>query len=143
MLYKVKTIKIEYKIKENMVKATINKAELAVELLRQIYQELDVDQEHFCILALNNHLNITGYKIISSGGQSSATIDPKIVFRNALLLGAANIILAHNHPSGNITASNQDIEITKKLKECGELLQINVIDHIIFSQQDYSHVVYQ
>ena|SRR3990167_10296513 len=145
MIYKIKTIKIEYKIKESekTKNELVNNVLNAAKLLREIYKDLDVDQEHFALLALNNQNRITGYKIIASGGQCSARIDPKIVFRNALLLGATGIIIAHNHPSGNATPSQSDIDLTKDLKECARLLNLPILDHIIFTEtEEYSFATY-
>ena len=64
-------------------------------------------------------------------------IDPKIIFKAALEHQAANVILAHNHPSGNLKPSNQDISLTKKMKEGGKLLDIGVLDHVIFADRGY------
>lgn len=135
MIYKIKTIKLEYKIQET--NTIISKPESAFNLLKEIYKDLDVDQEHFCLLALNSKNKITGYKITASGGQTSGMVDPKIIFRNALLLGAVGIILAHNHPSGDITPSQDDIELTLKLTKCAEFLEIKLLDHIVFSNNKY------
>lgn len=136
MIYKVKTIQISYKLKEQDPEKISTEQEAFI-LAKRIYQDLDVDQEHFSILALNTRNETTGYKIISSGGQASALIDPKVVFRNALLLGAVSIILVHNHPSGGTTPSEEDIDLTHKLKKCGDFLQIRVLDHIIIANDKY------
>lgn len=136
MIYKIKTIKVEYNIKEKTT-GHINTSETAFNLLKEIYRELDVDQEHFCILALNSRNEITGYKIITSGGQTNAIIDPKIVFRNSLLLGAVKLILAHNHPSGDVEPSSGDIVMNTNLKHCADLLDIKLLDHIVFSQNKF------
>ena len=145
MIYKIKTIKIEYKIKESekTKNELVNNVLNAAKLLREIYKDLDVDQEHFALLALNNQNRITGYKIIASGGQGSARVDPKIVFRNALLLGATAIIIAHNHPSANAIPSQADIDLTKNLKKCGRFLTLPILDHIIFTEtEEYSFATY-
>lgn len=86
---------------------------------------------------LNSKNRITGFKTIFSGGQNSAQVDPKIIFRNALLFGAVSIILIHNHPSGDVEPSEDDLEMTHKLKLAGEFLNIKVLDHIIISQSDF------
>ncbi|MFT5383884.1 MAG: DNA repair protein RadC [Saprospiraceae bacterium] len=75
---------------------------------------------------------------ISSGGMAGTVVDAKIIFRKALENGpASGIILAHNHPSGNLKPSQADIDITKKLKKAGETLDINVLDHLIIAGQSY------
>ena len=137
MIYKIKTIKIQYKIKENETNNIIKTSENAYNLLKEIYKDLDVDQEHFCILVLNSRNEITGYKIVAMGGQTAAMVDPKIIFRNALLLGATGIILAHNHPSQVTNPSQDDIEMTLRFKKCGEFLEIDILDHLIISSNSF------
>ncbi|HZI24412.1 MAG TPA: JAB domain-containing protein, partial [Chryseolinea sp.] len=74
---------------------------------------------------------------ISQGGVAGTVADPKIIFKFALDELSSGIILAHNHPSGNLTASQADLDLTKKLKEAGKLLDIQVLDHIIVAGQKY------
>lgn len=104
-------------------------------IVRTIYTTLDDDQEHFIILVLNVAKELIGYKVIASGTQDSVQIDPKILFRNALLLGAAGIILVHNHPSGTSDPSSSDIELTNKLLAGGRHLDLEIVDHIIYSRR--------
>ena len=101
-------------------------------LAKVIYSGLDADQEHFTLFFLDTQ-KITGYKTVFSGGQYCTIVDPKIVFRNALLFGATRIILCHNHPGGNTTPSGEDMGITSQLVEAGKIIGIDVIDHIIIT----------
>ncbi len=103
----------------------------AYEILKAIFQTLDDDQEHFVLLVLNVANDVTGFKLISSGAQDSTVADSKIVFRNALFLGARSIIVAHNHPSGNPRPSSHDISTTRQLVLGGQLIDIPVLDHLI------------
>lgn len=66
---------------------------------------------------------------------------PREVFRGAIVSSCANIIVAHNHPSGNLEPSNEDISLTKKLIEAGKIIEINVFDHIIFAENEYTSFV--
>ena len=75
--------------------------------------------------------------LISKGGQGGTIADPKIIFKSALENNAASIILAHNHPSGNLKPSQADINLTKKLREAGSFLDIPVLDHLIFTDTSY------
>lgn len=93
--------------------------------------------EEFRVIYLNRANKIIGDKQISIGGVSGTVADPKIIFRKAIELLACSVILAHNHPSGNITPSKADIELTRKMKEAGKLMEIEVIDHIIVSDHGY------
>ena len=74
---------------------------------------------------------------MSQGGVAGTVADPKIIFKLALDDLASGVILAHNHPSGNLTASQADLDLTKKLKDAGKLLDIQVLDHIIVAGQKY------
>jgi DNA repair protein RadC len=95
-------------------------------------QHLDV--EHFYVILLNRANDVIKLKKISEGGVSGTVVDPKLVFNAALMEKASGIILAHNHPSGNTKPSQNDIELTKRLRECGKMLEISVLDHIIVAE---------
>jgi DNA repair protein RadC len=98
---------------------------------------LDIPHEEFWILLLNRANRIIRKSQISQGGIAGTVADPKIIFKLALDELASGIILAHNHPSGNLTASQADLDLTKKLKEAGKLLDIQVLDHVIVAGQKY------
>lgn len=98
---------------------------------------LDIPHEAFWIILLNRANRVIRKHQISQGGVSGTVADPKIIFKVAVEELASGIILAHNHPSGNLTASQADIDLTKKLKESGKLLDIQVLDHIIIAGKKY------
>lgn len=98
---------------------------------------LDIPHEEFWILLLNRANRVIRKSQISQGGIAGTVADPKIIFKLALDDLASGIILAHNHPSGNLTASQADLDLTKKLKEAGKLLDIQVLDHLIVAGQKY------
>jgi DNA repair protein RadC len=91
----------------------------------------DPDRENFCVLMLDTKNHVTGMMVVSVGDLSSAVVHPREVFKAALLANAASIILAHNHPSNDPTPSNEDIAVTRRLQEAGELLGVAVLDHVI------------
>ncbi len=97
----------------------------------------DMRQEHFLVLYLNQSNHALKVECISSGGTTRVIADPKIIFKNALNLGATCIILGHNHPSGNPRPSNDDRHLTQKLIAAGKLLDIAVLDHIIIGNERY------
>jgi DNA repair protein RadC len=105
------------------------------ELLKAHLQ--DIQHEEFWIVLLNRANRVIKKHQISQGGVAGTVADPKIIFKTALEELASGIILAHNHPSGNLTASQADIELTRKLKEAGKLLEIQVLDHLILAGQKY------
>ena len=115
----------------------INSSRQAFELLRDLWNEQVDLYESFYILMLNRANKVLGYRCISTGGVSGTVVDPKSIFQTALLTNASSLILAHNHPSGNLNPSEADIKITRKLKSAGELLEINVLDHLIIADEGF------
>lgn len=97
----------------------------------------DPRQEHFLVMYLNRRNNALKVECISNGGTSNVIADPKIIFKNALDIGASCIVVGHNHPSGNPTPSREDKMLTKKLVDAGKLLDIPVKDHIIVGNECY------
>ena len=98
---------------------------------------LDLDHEQFWLLLLNRANKVLKKHQISNGGVSGTVADPKLIFRAALDHLASSIILIHNHPSGNLKPSEADRRLTKQLSEAGKLLDISVLDHIIFTDENY------
>jgi len=102
------------------------------------YQQLaDLPHEEFWVLALNRANHVLDKFSISSGGVSGTVADARIIFKQAIEKLASSIVLCHNHPSGNIQPSQADLDLTKKLRAAGELLEIEVLDHIIIGQEEY------
>jgi len=97
----------------------------------------DLPHEEFWVLLLNRANRVTKKCQISQGGVTGTVADPKIIFKMALGELASGIVLAHNHPSGNLSPSQADIDLTKKLREGGKLLEIQVLDHLILAGQKY------
>ncbi|WP_369800131.1 RadC family protein [Pedobacter sp. Leaf216] len=93
--------------------------------------------EEFKIILLNRSNKVLGFVNISQGGISGTIADPKIIFAIALKACASSIILSHNHPSGEIYPSDADIKLTRRLVEIGNLLDLQVLDHIIISSEAY------
>lgn len=94
--------------------------------------------EESAMICLNRANEVIGYFKVSSGGTASTIMDAKVIFVQALQSGAHSIILAHNHPSGNINPSELDINLTKRLVKGADLLDMRVLDHIILT--DKSHL---
>ncbi|MGD9677322.1 MAG: DNA repair protein RadC [Vulcanibacillus sp.] len=94
-------------------------------------------QEHFIILLLDTKNQIISKETISIGTLNSSIVHPREVFKPAIKKSVSAIILAHNHPSGDPTPSKEDIEITKRLTKAGEILGIDVLDHIIIGDSKY------
>ncbi|MFT5020485.1 MAG: DNA repair protein RadC [Polaribacter sp.] len=103
-----------------------------------VYPHLgDLNHEEFWVIFLNRANEVIGKENISKGGVSGTVVDPKVIFKQAVQFPASAIILAHNHPSGNLKPSQADHQLTKKLKEAGKALDIPVLDHLIIGERDY------
>ena len=112
-------------------------ADIFIPLLR------DELKEKFFVVCLNTANKIIKYEVISIGNLNSSVVHPREVFKVAIENSSANIILLHNHPSGNPEASSEDIALTKKLVEAGKLLEIQVFDHIIIAGNNFMSLVEQ
>jgi DNA repair protein RadC len=91
----------------------------------------DNSREHFIALYLDGSHRVASYSIISIGSANQASVHPREVFQRAVLVGATAIAIAHNHPSGDVTPSNADREMTIKLRDAGKILGISVLDHVV------------
>jgi DNA repair protein RadC len=98
---------------------------------------IDYSQENFLIFYLNSKNKISKSEILFKGAMDSCTIDFKVIFRNALKYKAISIIIAHNHPSGDLTPSDNDKDIFSKIIEAGKIIQIKILDSIIFSKKEF------
>jgi len=93
--------------------------------------------EQFIVLFLSRSHQIVKTQIISEGGVTGTVVDPKKIFKFAFDYNAVSIVLGHNHPSGSVKPSTNDIDLTKKIKQAGKLLEIGVLDHIIVGTENY------
>ncbi|MFZ6002233.1 MAG: RadC family protein [Bacteroidota bacterium] len=98
---------------------------------------IDLPREEFWVLLLNRAHRVVKKKKVSEGGVSGTVADPKIIYKLALEELASGIIVAHNHPSGNLTASQADIELTRKLREAGKVMEVQLLDHLIIAGKNY------
>jgi DNA repair protein RadC len=97
----------------------------------------DLPHEEFWVMLLNRANKVIDTKLVGRGGVSSTVVDSKVIFSFALESLASGIILAHNHPSGNLKPSNSDIRLTKKLVDAGKIMEVPILDHIIVGDNDY------
>ena len=107
-------------------------------ILRDNWGEGSIEhREEMRIMLLNRMNKVLGIYLVSVGGFAGTICDPKVVFQAALKANASSIILAHNHPSGNLKPSDADLQLTEKLKKGGLLLDIAVLDHLILTEEAY------
>jgi len=89
------------------------------------------DREHFCALMLNTRGVVVSQTTVSIGSLNASLVHPRELFRDAVRHSAASMILVHNHPSGDVTPSQEDIQLTRRLMKCGSLMGIEILDHVI------------
>lgn len=128
-----KDYSVNYPEMDNMMNSPSVVAKLAKEFLR-MHEETE---EYMYMLCLNTKLRLNGIFEVSHGNVNSSICGTREIFQKALLGNAVSIILVHNHPSGDCTPSREDIEVTKRLKEAGKIVGVEVLDHIIIGR-DYS-----
>lgn len=116
-------------------KPIINSSQKAYDSMSAILS--DLPHEEFWAIYLNRRNELIKKVFISKGGVAGTVADTKIIFKHALELLASSIILFHNHPSGNLKPSPADIQLTKKLKETGNIMDVLVVDHIIVGEKNY------
>lgn len=97
----------------------------------------DLDHEEFWVIFLNRSNRILGKQCLFSGGFTATMTDVRVVFKEALVMKASAIIIVHNHPSGSLYPSEQDISVTAQIRDAGKLLQINLYDHLIIGGASY------
>ena len=96
------------------------------------------NREHFVAFYLNSRHQILRREVVSIGSLNASIVHPREVFRPAIVLCAAALVLAHNHPSGDTTPSEEDLAITRRLHEAGRLLGIELVDHVIVAESGYT-----
>lgn len=133
MLYNIPQVRLSYVNDFNGIPPQkITSSKEAHKYLRDTFEPDRIGHiEIFYVILVNRHNKVLGIQKVSEGGVAGTVVDPKIVLQAALLANASGLILAHNHPSGNMAPSSQDIEITKKLKQGAKFLDISVNDHLI------------
>ena len=134
----VPEIKIRFNRSRKVFLGKVTSSKDTADFLRKIYTRGTIElQESFVALYLNRANEILGYYKHAIGGISSVAIDRRLIYATALASASVSIILSHNHPSGNLNASPADTQITKAMKEAGEILDIQLLDHIIITKASY------
>ncbi|RZM21777.1 MAG: DNA repair protein [Pedobacter sp.] len=137
--FKVAEVQVSYKPDYNInERPRISSSQQMYNLIKQQWDLGRINfLEEFKVVLLNRSNRVLGVVDVSMGGVSGTYVDPKVVFAIALKGNASSIILTHNHPSGSLRPSESDIKLTKRLVECGKLLDIVVFDHLIISENTY------
>ena len=135
--FQVGEIEIVWKRKARTKDYIIDSSTSAVKVLRPHFQDCMEYREKFGVLYLNRANKVLGFHEIGRGGISSVTVDVRHIAQGALELNAVGVILSHNHPSGNLKISQPDKNITNKIKNGLNLLDITTLDHIILTEDSW------
>ena len=127
--YRLELVKESSKVYE--VESKISSPRDVADYIEQVFKLSIQAEEVMVMLVLDTKNKVVGAFEVSRGSLNSSIVHPREVFKRALLLNGASIIVAHNHPSGDTTPSREDVNVTKRLVEGGNILGINVLDHII------------
>jgi DNA repair protein RadC len=131
-IYQVKLVKVG----EIDFVATLD-GTYAGNLVQLLFEYLDgADRENMVVIMLNTKYKVIGVNTAHIGSLDSAVIHPREIFKPAILSNAAAIVIAHNHPSGDAIPSHQDVDVTEKIKDAGEMIGIELLDHIIIGNKD-------
>lgn len=136
-------IKIQM-VKEKKYSYNSQKITSSLEIVKEInkIEELEkASEEKMILICLNTKNQIVSYSEIGKGGINYCLIDLKTIFKNVFLSNASKIILVHNHPSGDTKPSKEDLQLTKKIKQACQLMEIELLDHIIIADDNFESII--
>lgn len=108
------------------------------QLMEQYYKLSEEAEEYVYVICVNSKCRIIGIFELSHGTVSASIVSPRGIFQRALLIGATSIVLVHNHPSQDVTPSQDDVQVTHRIYECGKWMNLELLDHIIVGNGYYS-----
>ncbi len=113
-------------------------SEGAIRTFRALQEKsiIPMEREAFVVCALDSRHNMIGVQVVSIGSMQSSIVHPREVFRYAITIGACSIVLAHNHPSNDVSPSREDETVTERLKEVGKVVGIQILDHLIVCKDE-------
>lgn len=126
-------------LQQALDKPVIASSQAAANIMQPIIGDLPT--EEFWVLYLNQSNKVLKYQRVSIGGIAQTLVDQRLVFKYALELNATALILSHNHPSGKLKPSPADLDLTKNIKKAGEIMNVQVLDHLIITQTEYLSLV--
>lgn len=141
MIQNIPEIKISVSFDKILKKSELMKISSSRDAYNIFKRVFNADTFDWCeeviMLCVNNSNKVVGFYKVSSGGMTGTVIDVRMIFTTALQCLATGIIIAHNHPSGTLIPSKADKAITKKIREAGKFLDINILDHLIITDESY------
>lgn len=129
----IREVQVNYRSTQQTKRSVREKDDVA-DFVREVL--VDNSREHFVALYLDAVHQVSCYSIISTGTANRCLAEPREIFQRAIVAGAVAVIVAHNHPSGDLTASDADVRVTERLRKAGECLGIPVLDHVIVTHDD-------
>ena len=120
---------------EGLERETIKSSKDAAHIFMPLLQ--DLNHEVFCVMYLNQSRRLLRCEMLSSGGMTATVVDVRMILKNCLLYNANQVIIGHNHPSGSTKPSEADKQLTYKLRDAGELMDVKLIDHLIIAGHEY------
>lgn len=139
--YKLKTFTVQFEVREQArVNRALRSSDDVYQWSRGIYENMDVNKEHFTVFFLNNKnrlIDDNAFKVVSTGSLTASLVHPREVFQGVIASGAAAMVCVHNHPSGDPAPSPEDIEITRRLKQCAEVFGVRFLDHVVIGDGRY------
>ena len=137
----IDSIELDYSDYKSVLGKEKQSKEIKITTPKDIAEQLkyieNKEQEHFVVIGLSSANTILFNEIITIGLVNSSQVHPREVFKKVIINNCVSFIVAHNHPSGNLTPSAQDIKVTQNLKECSKILGIDLLDHIIVSSKGW------
>jgi DNA repair protein RadC len=121
-------------------KITVHGAEEVAKVFQDILaleDTIEQDKEHYYVMHLNIRSQVMMVELVTVGTVSSSLVHPRETFRRAVIAGSTSIIIAHNHPSGEVDPSDEDSKVTRLMSDAGNILGITMVDHIIFTKDNY------
>jgi len=136
--YKANCPELKVQLKRDAIKKVkITNSKDSADFFRELWDDsIGIYESFFCIY-LNNANNTIGWYKVSQGGITGTVADPRLIIKKALDVLATGIIMCHNHPSGQLRPSELDLQLTEKIKQAGNFLDIHVLDHIILTEESY------
>ena len=125
-------------LKDTKITATDSKSVAKVfQDLLTVEDTIDQDKEHYYVMHIDARNKVKMVELVGIGIINAALTHPRETYRRAVIEGSVHIIVAHNHPSAEVTPSENDVELTSRLQKAGEILGITLLDHIIFTKEKY------
>lgn len=133
-IVRIKQVVMESQLDSQAIRSPEDGAEIAYEFIGED------DREVFLVMCLNTKNRVIAVHRCHVGSLSSSIVHPREVFRTAIMQNSASLIVAHQHPSGDCEASQEDINVTRRLVECGKMIGIHILDHLIIGEKNGSNV---